>query len=153
MLKRVIPLIVIFALAFTVAVFTFLQKDKPAENNPSQSLDLTQANFLAQLETANNLRCTWKQDELNFIELSVSKKRLYAKGILDDYEVFLILKENCIWSWNNEDLEGSKKCFDDANSAASSAGMDNISAKSYQCQEGIVSESLFTLPPQVVFKE
>jgi hypothetical protein len=112
-----------------------------------------------------SLKCTWNKDE-NFNSVGYIKGNKYygeierLDGENNKTTGFIIIKDECMWSWEKNKAEGIKMCFDTSEMegtddlSKSIWDMDSsVTGTEYKCVPAIVSDSKFDPPSDVNFMD
>ncbi len=93
------------------------------------------------------LKCSWKKDETFSAVGYLKGKSYYGEVIRDGKKSYLIIKNNCMWTWYENNKQGAKMCFkgdvwDQQN---------NIPQEDYHCAQASVSDDMFIPPADISF--
>jgi hypothetical protein len=105
----------------------------------------------AAVEKGIPLKCTMPKNAATGIEVTagyIKGKRYYGEVIQNGKPGYIIMSDNCMYSWVKGTKEGAKICFegDIWEQQGSSNG-------NYDCKSAVFSDSIFTPPSDVTFRE
>ena len=107
------------------------------------------------------LKCTFADVEGNSGVGYVKSKKYYGEVTGDGKTSYVIMVDNCMWSWSLEEKQGVKMCFDveegedlwkDWEGTDEGAKM-NTPQGNYNCRPATVSDSLFNPPQDIEFMD
>lgn len=170
--KQVLPVvtIIVVVLIFAFIIFSKRQNSgQTGQNNPVQKTaekitEKTEEVFTGSLKMAVEkgipMKCTYKQEDQEF-EGYVKGKMWHGKMTSKDNQVAeVIIKDNCVWSWNPTDKEkqGVKICFqsDQTNEQKSDIWAEDKVATpdvQYTCLPAVIDDSQFEPPTDINFTD
>ncbi|MBU1126800.1 MAG: hypothetical protein ABIH88_02505 [Patescibacteria group bacterium] len=105
------------------------------------------------ISMGKSLKCTWVDDSDNSSVGYIKNKSYYGEVKQEGKDGFIIIKDNCMWSWEKGEATGFKMCFEPEESEEGLWGnMDDAQVEAnYNCNPAVVSDSLFTPPADVNF--
>ncbi|OGF99662.1 hypothetical protein A2Y99_01335 [Candidatus Gottesmanbacteria bacterium RBG_13_37_7] len=93
------------------------------------------------------MKCIWKKDE-NFSAVGYLKSQKYYGEIINQGKKgYVILKDKCMWTWNENNKQGVKMCFE----KDIWEDQKNVPQDDYYCVPGTVSDSMFNPPGDINF--
>lgn len=164
-MKKILPIIIILVVIVAALVgWLFLGKGKKNVNqggNQQTSQEQTQGeSFSGKIKDAfmKNipLKCTYKMDDNNFGVGWIKSKRYYGEITASGKQGFVILVDNCLWTWDKEKAEGVKMCFDveeGENIWDEMESQDNQFNDNYDCVPSVVNDAVFTPPSNIKFTD
>jgi len=165
-MKKSLPIIIILIIIVAaLAGWKLMGKGKKtttqggtqqAQTTPSQA---TGESFTGKIKDAfmRNipLKCTYKMSDNNFGVGYLKNKKYYGEITANGKLGYIILVDNCLWSWNKDEKDkGVKMCFaqQQGEDMWSSFEANQKSADfDYNCSPAIINDSIFTPPSNVKF--
>jgi hypothetical protein len=162
--SKIIPIIVVLAIAGVgVYLATSGGKVELTGNgvNVSKTTTTTEESFTGSLKAAVQkgvpMKCTMEKDSTTGTEVMAGYfhgEKYYGEVKTNGKEGYIVMKENCMWSWEKDQKQGIKMCFeenvwDQQDTSAASA----TSAGNYNCKVAVFSDSIFTVPSDVQFMD
>lgn len=110
------------------------------------------------------LKCSWKQDESYYGESWIKDKNSYGEVHQEGKVAKVIAKDNCIWAWEEGNLQGTKMCFKPGEMEAAQTETETTTQDqpnfqyqqpkvNYQCQPAVFGEDKFNPPAEVNFTD
>ena len=167
-MKKSLPLIIVLAVIVVgLTTWNFLGRNKQALiENGVQQTETTQEeakgeSFTGKIKDAfmKNipLKCTYKVDESNSGTGWIKDQKYYGEIIADGKKAFIILIDNCMWVWNEEEKDkGIKMCFvqqQDEDFWESFEESQEVAGYNYNCSPAIINDAVFTPPADVNFTD
>lgn len=163
-MKKSLPIIIILAIIVAGLVgWKFWGKGKTAltPGETEQAQEQTQGeSFTGKIKDAfmKNipLKCTYKMSDDNFGVGYLKNKKYYGEVTANGKVGYVIMVDNCLWSWSKEQPQGIKTCFEpeegqdiwtDFEESQQAAEVD------YRCAPAVVADSLFNPPADVKFMD
>lgn len=167
-IKKYLPILTIIVVTIIFAGIILSKKGVTPPNPVSQTVEKVaekteetlKGSIKEMAEKGIPLKCTYKQGENEFEGL-LKGKSWHGKMITKDGQVAeVILKDNCMWSWNPTDKikQGAKICFEEKESTTGEktadvwdqSQVDNPDIQ-YTCLPAVVSDSDFEPPKDIQF--
>ena len=168
-IKKYIPILTIVIVVLIFVGIILKQRRITVSQNPVQQTaekvaEKAEEVFTGSLKEAAEkgipLKCAYKQQDNEF-EGVLKGKSWHGKMKSKDGQVAeVIIKDNCMWSWNPGDKtnQGAKICFEDKNATEGSENtdvwekseVDNPNVK-YTCLPTTASDSEFEPPKEIQF--
>lgn len=165
-MKKAVPIIVILVLIVAaLAAWKFMGKGK---TNPTQSgtqqggqEQTAGESFTGKIKDAfmRNipLKCTYKTDDQNFATAYIQNKKYYAEITTAGKLGYVILTNNCLWSWEKDKAEGVKMCFEPKEGEDIWTDVEKQQQEgtdmSYNCAPSVVNDAVFTPPSNIKFTD
>lgn len=166
-MKKSLPLIIVLVVIVAgLGAWNFIGKNRQSstseEGQPSQSSqeETTGESFTGKIKDAfmRNvpLKCTYKMDENNSGVGYLKNQKYYGEITANGKLGYIILVDNCMWSWTKDETQGVKMCFEpeegediwtDMEKEQQTAGYD------YNCVPSIVNDAVFTPPSNINFMD
>lgn len=167
--NKILPIATIFIVVIIFAFIALKQKGVQKINNPVQQVaeniqEKAQEAFTGSLKMAVEkgipMKCTYKQGEIEYegyVKGKMWRGKMVSPTSKDVAEV--ILKDNCMWSWNSADKtkQGAKICFNktenkegESKDVWDESGVDNPDI-TYTCLPANISDSQFEPPADIDF--
>jgi len=102
------------------------------------------------------LKCTYKTDDQNFATAYLQNKKYYAEITSAGKLGYIILIDNCLWSWSKDQAQGVKMCFQPKEGQdiwTDVQNQDKTANVDYNCAPAIVNDSVFTPPSNIKFSD
>jgi len=163
-MKKSLPIIIILVIIVAGLVgWKYLGKGKTAltSGGTEQVQEETQGeSFTGKIKDAfmRNvpLKCTYQMDENNSGVGYLKNQKYYGEITSNGKITYVILADNCMWSWTKEETQGVKMCFEveegediwsDIEEGQQAAGYD------YRCAPSLVNDAVFTPPSNIKFMD
>ena len=107
------------------------------------------------------LNCSWKAPDGTDVEGQIKGKKY--KGVIskNGKEMNIIMKNSCMWMWNEEENKGFKSCFEQDPWEMKPSDVETPEGTGIQvkpqfpekvtCRPGLFSDSVFNLPSGIDF--
>jgi len=162
-MKKTFILITILVIIVAILVgFKFLGKNKKTDqnnNNQQQVQKETKSeSFTGKIKDAflRNvpLKCTYKMDDNNYGTGWLKNRKYYGEITANGKQGYIILVDNCMWTWDKEKAAGAKMCFEVKEGESiwdEMESQDNQSNNSYNCVSSLVNDDVFNPPSNIKF--
>lgn len=107
------------------------------------------------------LKCSWKRDDNYYGTAYVKGEQSYSEISMEGKTAKVIVKDDCMWNWQEGDSQGFKMCFEDTEIEEDSTAQDQESTSmgqmqppadiNYNCQPAVLADSKFDPPSGVKF--
>lgn len=166
-MKKALSILLLILMVVMLGGCKLLQKkEAPAEGgvSPQQEESTTQEKSEGKEESYSGtfkkmwalgipLKCTVKKDDFSSTGY-IKGKNYYAEVSQGGREGYLIMKDNCLWTWNKNEPQGFKMCFEPQEGEEDS-WMDMEGAPpsdvEYHCSPTLVTDAKFNPPGNVQF--
>lgn len=164
-MKKILPIIIVLVIIVAALAGWFLMGKGKKTTNQGGSKQTTQEeakgeSFSGKIKDAfmRNipLKCTYKTDDNNFGTGWLKNKRYYGEITANGKQGFIILVDNCLWTWDKEKAEGVKMCFkvEEGKSIWDDMGQQgNQFNDNYNCAPSVVNDAVFTPPSNIKFTD
>ncbi len=100
------------------------------------------------------MKCTYTQGDFTGMGF-VKGRKYYGEVSSQGKKGYVIMKDNCMWSWTEEQNQGVKMCFEsDIFEEFEQEGQSQVPVEvEYHCTPAVFSESKFNPPIDVNFME
>ncbi len=101
-----------------------------------------------------SMRCDYDDGQGNSWTGYLKGKNYYAEGLSNGKKVHVLMKDICMWSWNDGEDHGVKICWDEEDMEGSM--WDNpgqYGANEYNCVPTVINDSKFKEPGNVNFMD
>jgi len=156
-MKKGLPIIVIVAV-LAVGGWLFLKSRQPAgpvEISPKAPAT-QEKSFTGKLKDmvmrGVAMKCTWKQNNSSG-EGFIKDKKYYGEIESGGKKTYVIMKDNCMWSWNKSESQGVKFCFEPTETGTDFWDVENAPQGNYTCVPAVVSDAKFNPPSSVNFMD
>jgi hypothetical protein len=166
-MKKAIPIIIILVIivAALAGWFIFGKGKKTTTQGGTQQTETTKEetkgeSFTGKIKDAfmRNipLKCTYKMSDNNFGVGYLKNKKYYGEITANGKLGYIILVDNCMWSWAKDETKGVKMCFQpkegediwtDIEKEQKSSDVD------YNCVPTVVNDAVFTPPSNINFMD
>jgi hypothetical protein len=135
---------------------TLTQQDQPQNQEQAQGGEKGFTGKVRDLLTlGQSLKCTWVDDSQNSSVGYIKNQAYYGEVKQEGKDSYIIIKDDCMWSWEKGQSEGIKMCFEPLEGEEGlwdSMDESQIEAN-YNCSQAVVSDSLFNPPAEVNFMD
>ena len=167
-MKKSLPIIIILVIVvLALAAWKFMGKGKTtstqggAQQTQTGQEQTAGESFTGKIKDAfmRNipLKCTYKMDDKNFGTGWLKNKRYYGEITANGKQGFIILVDECLWTWNKDEKDkGVKMCFAQQQNEdfwGSFEQSQQTAGYQYNCSAAIVNDSVFTPPADVKFTD
>ncbi len=100
------------------------------------------------------MKCTWSTGDFSATGY-IKGGKYYTEVMQQGKPGFMIMKDNCMWTWAKEEKQGVKMCFDptEAEDMWEYEGGGSPTDVNLKCVPTVVSDSKFVLPSDVKFMD
>ncbi|HUV42895.1 MAG TPA: hypothetical protein VMY36_03285 [Patescibacteria group bacterium] len=103
------------------------------------------------------MKCTYTQGD-NTGTSYIKGKNIYGEMMAQGKQGYVIMKDKCMWSWNKDESQGVKMCFEEdiweTSEDYAQEGQASVASEAeYRCLPAIVSDSQFEPPANVNFMD
>lgn len=164
-MKKILPIIIILVVVIALAGWFLMGKGKKTTNQGNNQQTTQEEakgeSFSGKIKDAftrnTPLKCTYKMDESNYGTGWIKNKRYYGEIIANGQKSFIILVDNCLWTWNEKEKDkGVKMCLaqqQDEDFWESFEEGQETAGYNYNCSAAIVNDAVFTPPADVTFTD
>jgi len=163
-MKKSLPIIIILVVIVAALVgWKFLGKGKTTSTKGGTEQVQEEAkgeSFTGKIKDAfmRNipLKCSYKMDDNNSGVGWLKNQKYYGEITANGKVGYIILVDNCLWSWSKDEAQGIKMCFEpkegediwtDMEKEQQSADYD------YNCVPSVVNDAVFTPPSNIKFTD
>ena len=156
-MKKMMPIIIVAIIAVVLIIGgrTFLGKGGVSlpveiEKEAGQEDETFTGKLKEAIARGIPMKCTNTQGDFTGTGY-IKGKKYYGKVSSQGKEGYVIMKDNCMWSWSKGEAQGVKICFEtdiweqEEGTTPTEAG--------YRCVPAVVLDSKFTLPANVNFMD
>jgi len=162
-MKKSLPIIIVVIILLAGGYYFFTNKPGKKINSTSGNNTSTESgkkeSFVGSLKKAVELNvpmeCTY--------EMNGTKVKSYIRGKKFSGEMetpqgltYVIIKDNCMWTWQKDTKQGVKTCFKNEDENETSI-WDDFDKKTpdakYNCHPAVISENAFDIPTGVNFMD
>jgi len=166
-LKKALPIIVIVAVVIVAgAAWMFLGKGKGGVSVPIPGEIKKEAGqegeaFVGKIKDVVArgvpVKCTYTQGDFTGTSF-VKGKKMYGEVASEGKTGYVIIKDNCMWSWNTGENQGVKMCFEEdfweMSEEYAQEGEATVPTEAeYRCAPAIFTDSKFNPPANVNFMD
>ncbi len=169
-MKKILPIVIAVVIVGAGAVSWFYFGSKTTKESDNQETGQQEGakegeSFSGKLKdmVMRNvpLKCTYNDGEGNSGVGYVKNKKYYGEITTKDGTAYVVMADNCMWSWSEKEDQGIKMCFDveegedlweDWENADEEAQL-NTPQGDYSCRPATVSDSLFNIPQDIKFMD
>jgi len=164
-MKKFLPIIIILVV-LAVGAWAFLGKDKPRVSIPVPGEVKKEAGekgeeFVGKIKEVVQkgvpMKCSYTQG--GFAGTSFIKgKKMYNEVVQEGKSGYVIIKDNCMWSWSEGEKQGTKMCFKEDFWEMSEEYAEQGKAAmpveaEYRCIPAIFTDAKFNPPANVNFMD
>lgn len=101
------------------------------------------------------MKCTYAQDGTSGTSY-VKGKKMYGEVTAEGKQAYVIIKDNCMWSWSEGETQGFKTCFEEdfweMSEEYAQEGKASVPTEAeYRCAPAVFPDSKFNPPASVNF--
>ena len=101
------------------------------------------------------MKCTYTQGGVAGTSY-IKGKAMYGEMTTEGKQAFVIIKNNCMWSWGMEEAQGIKTCFEEdfweMGEEAAQEGTASVPTEAeYRCSPAVFSDAKFDPPANISF--
>jgi hypothetical protein len=157
-MKKIIPIVVVLAI-IAVGGYTLLTGGKISTTGNSFSVTKTitskSETFTGDLKAAvlkgEPYKCVFKTNQGTQGTGYIKNKQYYGDLVVDGKAGYIVMRDNCMWTWEKNIKQGAKVCFE-GDIWASDGKESNTPTGDYTCTlETTISDDLFIIPKDVKF--
>ena len=160
-MKKVLPIVLVVIVVGIVGFFLMNRGDggvsidkTPAGLNEGETFT---GSLIDAVKLGVAMKCTYEV-EGNEYEGYVKGTNYRGKMTTAEGEIMeVIVKDNCMWSWSEEENQGIKTCFEETEMEAEEGGIWEQSGASadinYRCVPAAVTDAQFTPPANTEFMD
>lgn len=164
-MKKLLPIIIILVIVIGGAIGAYLILGKGGLSLPSMPGEIKKESgesgeeFIGQIKdvVARGIpvKCTYTQSGTTGTSY-IKGKKVYGEMTAQGKQGYVIMKDNCMWTWNKGETQGAKMCFEediwDMSEDYAQEGQASLATEAeYHCLPAIVSDSQFEPPASVNF--
>lgn len=161
-MKKILPIVIVVLVVLGIGGWWFLgRKDAGVTSIPGgikkEAGEESKA-FTGKLKQAIALgvpmKCTYTQGDFTGTGF-VKGRKYYGEVSSQGRKGYVIMKDNCMWSWTEEQNQGVKMCFeDDIFEEFEQEGQGQVPIEAeYRCLPSVFSESKFNPPANINFMD
>jgi hypothetical protein len=157
--KSLLPIIVIIA-ALVIGGLFLSQRGKQEVSVPSEVGEEVPAEkegeaFTGKLKEllglGQALKCTWQHEGSSGTGY-IKANQYYGEIISEGGEGYVIIKNNCMWTWSKEEKQGVKMCFEpEKGEEGDLLDTEGSPQGDFTCVPAIVSDAQFNPPTDISF--
>ena len=154
-LKKLLPILAIVAI---IGVGWFLSQNKKGGgiSIPGVSKTYTAKGIQAVIELGIPMKCTYKIGDMEYEGYVKGKQWRGKMQFGDGRQGEVIMKDNCMWSWGDKDVQGVKMCFEpteDGQDMWNDPQQDTVIDFDYQCRPAAITDAQFNPPANINFMD
>lgn len=158
MKKALVLLVFIIIFVSLVGYFLTIQPARITTPSPVTEGIKEKTEFTSLKEVVNlkqDMKCEWRKDDQFFSTTFVSGERSFSEITRQGKKGWVIMKDDCLWTWEEGSFEGTKVCLEDKSSGQPDLWTLKGQAEegSYRCGPTSVDEAVFTPPSEIKFIE
>ena len=163
-MKKSLPIIIILVIIVSaLAAWKFMGKKTGSSQGGIQQAGQEQTageSFTGKIKDAfmKNipLKCTYKMSDNNFGVGYLKNKKYYGEITANGKLGYIILVDNCLWSWSKDETKGVKMCFEPKEGEDIWADFEKeqkTGEVNYNCAPSVVNDAVFTPPSNIQFTD
>lgn len=160
-MKKILPILLIVVVLVAGGGYLWWQRGE-GTSETGQEESSQEESFVGTLKDAlvrgGSLKCTWEVDENSFGTSYLKNEKVYAEVTSAGTSGYMILSDNCIWTWSKDSSQGFRMCFEPTGDEVmpdleetSYGSTTPPSGVSYSCVPTVVSDAKFSPPASVTF--
>lgn len=162
-MKKVLPIVIVGLVVLGIGGWWFFGgKDAEAPTMPSEieeEIEEESETFTGKLKQAIamgvSMKCTYTQGDFTGTSF-VKGRNYYGEVSSQGIKSYVVMKDNCMWSWSEEQSQGVKMCYEndifEEEFEQQGQGQVSIGAE-YHCLPSVFSESRFNPPDNINFMD
>jgi len=163
-MKKSLPIIITVIILIAGGYYFLTNKSSgPKSGSTSGNKTTTTENkkesFVGSLKKAIELNvpmeCTYESNGTK-VKSRIKGKKFSGEMKTPQGLAYIIIKDNCMWTWQKDDKQGVKTCFKNEDGSETSI-WDDFEKKGpdtkYNCHPAVVSDSTFDIPADVSFMD
>ena len=162
-MKKILPIVIVVLVVLGLGGWWFLaRKDAGVTTTMPGGIEKEAGeegeSFTGKLKQAIALgvpmKCTYTQGDFTGTGF-VKGRKYYGEVSAQGKKNYIIMKDNCMWSWTEEQSQGVKMCFeDDIFEEFEQEGQGQVPTEAeYHCLPSVFSESKFNPPANINFMD
>jgi FlaG/FlaF family flagellin (archaellin) len=164
-LKKGLPIIIAIVVVVVVGVLAWMFLGKGEISMPVPGAEIKKeageagGEFVGKIKDAvalgTPMKCTYTQGNTSGTSY-IQGKKMYGEITAQGKQSFVIIKDNCLWSWSQGEVQGFKTCFEEdfweTGGEATGEGQASIPTDTeYRCAPAVFADSKFDPPANVNF--
>lgn len=164
-MKKSLPVIIIAIVVILGGWYLYTKNKDSANTSPSsissgnkedtQSGDTFVGSLKKAIERNIPMECSFEVNG-NEYKNYIKGKQLYGEVKTDNGNAYMLIHDECMWTWNKKTKQGIKTCFTNKDDGQGSV-WDNYEKQAhndqYNCHPTTVNENLFKVPNDVKFMD
>ncbi|MFA6981557.1 MAG: hypothetical protein WC243_00845 [Patescibacteria group bacterium] len=163
--SKIIPIVVILAIA-GIGIYLLKSGGKVETTGDGISITktttktTTEESFTGSLKAAVQkgvpMKCTMAKNAATGVEVLngyFHGEKYYGEVVTNGKAGYIIMRDNCMWSWEKETKLGAKMCFEENVWDQQGAETAGNTVGNYNCKVATFSDSIFTVPSDVQFMD
>lgn len=158
-MNKVLPIIVIVVVAgLVIGSQTLLKRGEQVEAPGGAEAPVQEEKgFTGKLKDAlllgQSMKCTWKKEGKDFATAFIKDKKVYSEAVYEDQKMYSIVRDNCVYSWQEGENQGFKMCFEPTETEDSWMDMEGAPPTDidYHCSPTVLTDAKFNPPADVNF--
>lgn len=156
-MKKVLPIIIILIVLGIGAWWFFGRGAVTMPGGIKKEAGEEGEGFTGKLRAAVDMgipmKCTYTQGDFTGTGY-IKGKKYYGEVMQAGERGYIIMKDNCMWSWSTEQTQGVKMCFEEDIFEQSEEVEGTVPVEAeYHCTPAVVPDSRFDLPSGVNFMD
>ena len=160
-MKKILPIILIVVVAgLAIGGWLYFKQGKqvslPGEGGIQLPVGRKEETFTGKLKDAIargiSMKCTFRNDYVSGTGY-IKGKKYYGEITSEGQQGYVIISDDCMWTWDESKSQGVKVCFEPTEGDGSIWDMQDQSSTEgdYTCVPAAVSDSKFTPPSNIQF--
>jgi hypothetical protein len=164
-MKKFLPIIIVAGVVIVGGILAYLYLGKGGLSLPSMPGEVGKEEgesgeeFVGQIKDVIArgvpMKCTYSQDNTTGNSY-IKGEQMYGEIDQAGKTVYVIIKDNCMWSWNQDETQGAKMCFEEDYWEMSEEevpeGQTGVPSEAeYHCSPAIINDSQFNPPSGINF--
>jgi hypothetical protein len=161
-MKKVLPIIIVAVIVLGAGAWWFLGRGGgslpiPTPGGIKKEAGEAGESFTGKLKAVvalgTPMKCTYQQGDLTGTGY-IKGKKYYGELAQGDKKGYVIMKDNCMWSWSTDEPQGVKMCFEEDifEESEEAEGVVPVEAE-YHCAPAVFSDSKFDPPANINFMD
>lgn len=162
-MKKIILLIIgaVVLVGLGGAAWYFTKKQNPVSSEKTElpvaveEFESAEESFTGKIKEALlkgiPMKCTYEDPLGNKAVGFIKGKKYYAEITSQNKASYLIIKDDCLWTWSDQEAQGVKLCFEPEEGEESVWDSESAPQDEYHCVPGAVDDSRFEPPAEINF--
>lgn len=157
-MNKAVPITVIVVIAgLVISGWVFLKKGELVRT-PGETPLQEEKGFTGKLKDAlllgQSMKCSWQKEGKELATAFIKDKKVYSEAIHEDKKMHSIVRDNCLYAWEEGENQGFKMCFEPTTETEDSLMETEGTLPAdidYHCTPTVLTDAMFEPPANVNF--